>query len=1124
VNVRRVCAALAALALLVRGAGTLARAAGVAQDPACGVVALTRSAGGDRWFLPHGFVRTGSDSVWTTRRGPLVRNRDYVLDALRGELRLLSPPAPGETLWVASCWLLAPPPLEFSRHRFQPLPVDVPAGPAPDTAGAARLRPATGRDLAAPPGGASLAVTGNKTIAVEFGSSQDAALRQSLDLAVAGTLAPGVELTGVLSDRNTPLTVAGSTQDLQALDRVLIELRAPHASAALGDVPLTVNQGQFARLDRQVQGMRGEWHQGGFTGSVAAASAQGEYMRLQLAGADGLQGPYTLTDREGGSAITVVAGSEVVTLDGQKLARGESADYSMDYERARLTFTNRRPISSSSRITVEYQYALHRYRRNMAAFSGEWRGTRGRLYSAAVTESDDRGRPLDGTLDAADLAAIAAAGDSAGLAMGPGLVAGGGDYDTVRVALDATRTVLVVAFAGPDSGRFAARFARVAQGAGDYADSAIVAGRTIRRWVGPGRGAYVLGRALPLPETRRLLSLGGTGTLGALVLDAEGALTHRDLNAASARDDGDDAGAAGRVSLTLEGRAGALPGRAGVQVAARSVDRRFSPFSRLERAFAEEDWGLPAGADLDHQRRADAVVYWKPRAGTDLRADVARLETPDGYAGTRRAAEWTSGGPLRTHALWLDTDGSLAPARFAAAGRRHLLADAAWAGRWVAPSLRAEHDERRTPGDSAAVRDRAGEVAGELATGSALRWRLRVGMGGRFDRHESGLPATELRTNTWRAGAESPQGGAFGVSASAQRRIARDVATGTRSLSDLASVRLRGERRPWGLSGLLDVELTGEADNRRLRTLTYVGPGRGAYDALGNFTGTGDYELLLVVSPELERYARLATSARAAWQFGSGEAWRGSRLEVTFEDEARRRGGPRASDVFLGAGPALTDAALLRGTLTQRLESELAPGSRVAALHVRAERRVSADRSYGNFTQLSDQRTGSLRWRSRPASAFTVETQAQLQWQRVAQNVTSGAGYARTLSGQNVSAQLAWQPGPALRAAGALELDLSRPEGATAATRTVRVGPDLGANVGKRGRAELTLRRAFVSGPAAVGLLPSVDPAGFARWDGTARFDLRLHETTTFGVSGNVRERPGRAAVVNGRAEVRAFF
>ncbi len=1120
---RRACAALAALALFGCGAARTARASVSAADPACGVFALTRSAGGDRWTLPHGFVRAGSDSLWT-RHGPLRRDHDYVLDALRGEVRLLTPPAPGETLWVASCWLLLPPPLELFRHRFQPLPAATGASGARDTSQAAPPRPSTGRDLTTQPAGASLAVTGNKTIAVEFGSSQDAALRQSLDLAVAGTLAPGVELTGVLSDRNTPLGVAGSTQDLQSLDRVLIELRAPHASAALGDVPLAVEQGQFARLSRQVQGMRGEWHQGGFTGALAAASAQGEYFRAQIAGVDGLQGPYRLTDRNGAAGISIVAGSDVVTLDGQRLARGESADYSMDYEQARITFTNRRPISSSSRITIEYQYALNRYRRNVSAFSGEWRGTRGRLYTAAVTESDDRGRPLGGTLDPNDLAALAAAGDSAARAIGPGLVAGLGDYDTVRVVVDATHTQVVVAYAGPDSGRFTARFALVAQGAGDYADSVIVSGITVYRWVGAGHGAYVLGRALPPPETHQLATLGGSGELGALVFDAEGAFSRHDLNAASTLDDGDNAGGAGRASLTLEGRAGALPGRAGLQVGARSVGRRFAPFSRLEQPFAEEDWGLPAGADLDHQRRADAAAYWKPRTGAELRGGVGRLETPDGFSGARRSVEWTAAGVTRTHALWLDTDGTLAGARFGAAGRRHLLADAVRTGRWLVPALKFEHDDRRTPGDSVATRDRAGELSGELASGAATRWHLRLGLGGRFDRHDADITVTEQRATTWRAGAESPAGGALGVSASAQRRSVRDVATGSRSLSDLASVRLRGERRPWGLSGVLDVELTGEADNRRLRTLTYVGPGRGVYDALGNFVGTGEYDLLLVVSPELDRFARLATSARAAWQFGSGDAWRGSRLDLTFEDEARRRGGPRAADVFLGAGPALGDPALLLGSLTQRLEGDLAPGSRGAALHLRAERIVSADRTYGNFTQSSDKRSGSLRWRARPTSVLTAEAQAQLQWQRAAQQVTTGAGYARTLIEQNATAQLVWQRGPALRAAGALEFDLARPVGQPEATRTVRIGPDLGANVGARGRAELTLRRAFVSGPPAVGLLPSADPAGFARWDGTARFDLRLHETTTFGVTGSVRARPGLAAIVNGRAEVRAFF
>jgi hypothetical protein len=1107
-------------ALVLLAARAAAAAAG--DDPACGTFALTSAAASGRYVLPHGFVRAGSDSVWTAR-GPLRRGVDYALDALRGEVRVLVPTAPGETLWVATCWLLEPPPLEYRLHEYHP--VSPSAAPASaDSAAAPRPRPATGRDPGEAIAGSSLAVTGNKTVAVEFGSAQDAALRQSLDLAVRGTLAPGVELSGVLSDRNTPLSAAGSTQDLQALDRVLIELRAPHASAALGDVPLAVDRGQFAKLDRQAQGVRGEWHQGGFEGSIAAAGAQGEYVRTQFTGVDGLQGPYLLPGRDGATGITVIAGSEVVTIDGARLSRGESADYAMDYDRGRITFTNRRPITSSSRVTVEYQAALGRYRRNLAAFSGGWHSARARLWTAAVSEADDRGRPLAGALDATDRAALAAAGDSAMRALGPGLLPGPGDYDTVRVAPG----TVVVAWAGPDSGQFVARFARVGPGRGDYADSAIVAGKTAYRWVGPGQGAFVLGRALPLPESHQLATLGGSVTAGPLTLEAEGAFSRFDANIASPRDDRDDQGGAGRAALVLEGGAGPLPGRAGVSLAARSVERRFTPFSRLERAFAEEDWGLPAGADLDHQRRQDASAFWRPRERDELRFDLSRLATPDGYDGTRRRAEWTGEGRLRTHALWLDADGSLAGVRRPRGGRTRALLEVARAGRWLTPSLRLESDDRRAPSDSLANRTRSRELAADLGSGDALRWKLGVGTSVRSDQQPDAPPTggstPGLSATALRGSAESPPGGPIGVAVTLQHRLTRDLITRARTLSDLGGVKLRAEHRPSGLSGQIDVERTSEADDERVRTLTFVGAGRGAYDALGNFVGTGDYDLRLALNPVLERFARVATSARAQWRFGAGDAWRGSRVEFTLEDEARRRGGAHLADVFLSTGLALVDPALLRGSILQRLESELAPGSRAAAILVRAERRVSADRATTNFTQTTDQRTGSLRWRARPGAAVTLETEARVQWQSAVQAVSGGASYARTLIDDGATSRLVWQRGAALRLVGALELDLARPLGQAQSTRTVRVGPDAGLQVGARGRLDASVRRAFVSGPPAVGLLPSADPAGFARWDANAHFDLRLHETTTFGLGATLEERPGRATRLDGRAEVRAFF
>jgi hypothetical protein len=104
------------------------------------------------------------------------------------------------------------------------------------------------------------------------------------------------------------------------------------------------------------------------------------------------------------------------------------------------------------------------------------------------------------------------------------------------------------------------------------------------------------------------------------------------------------------------------------------------------------------------------------------------------------------------------------------------------------------------------------------------------------------------------------------------------------------------------------------------------------------------------------------------------------------------------------------------------------------------------------------------------------------------------------------------------------ELSWQRPDAVELSTRTLRVGPDVGATIGARGRADVSVRRAFLSGAAPVSLLPSADPAGAPRWQATTRFDYRVRESVTAGVSYDVAERPGHRTLATGRAEVRAFF
>jgi len=238
----------------------------------------------------------------------------------------------------------------------------------------------------------------------------------------------------------------------------------------------------------------------------------------------------------------------------------------------------------ASRITVEYQYALTRFRRNLAMLASEWkRGGWSWFVQGCPRRTTPAGRSR--ALDATDRVALAHAGDS--LALGAGVTPGVGDYDTVRVAAQA-----FFAFAGIDSGSFAVRFARVGDGRGDYADSGIVAGRSVYRFVEWAVAPFASGGCCPRQVTPARIA----GIHARLRRDPDrrggGGFVVRSQHAVLARRPR-RRGRRGARERVERGPASRPAGRAGIGAAFRSVERRFTPFSRLERPFAEEDWGLP---------------------------------------------------------------------------------------------------------------------------------------------------------------------------------------------------------------------------------------------------------------------------------------------------------------------------------------------------------------------------------------------------------------------------------------------------------------------------------------------------------------------------------------------------
>ncbi len=360
--------------------------------------------------------------------------------------------------------------------------------------------------------GPRLRKSGSLVRGIQVGSNRDVTLNSGFRLQMAGNLSNDLEVVASLTDENSPIQAEGTTQTLQELDRVFIELRSPTAAATLGDLSLGFSEGQFGRVNRKLRGALGAWTpgEGPIRGRAEAggASVRGKYASNEIRGVDGVQGPYRLTGRNNEFPVIVIAGTERVYIDGQEMTRGLLNDYTIDYSLGEVTFTSRRRISFASRILVEFEYTDRRYSRNFLGGRARFASEDG-LWSVggiALREHDDDNALQDGELSGADRQLLAAAGDTPGLASRSGIEFAGpgkGRYElrdtTVfhplqGVSIDTT----VLVFNPSDTLRavYNVVFSFSGPGAGDY--EKVSAGHY--RYAGPGKGSYA---PRPAPAVRR---------------------------------------------------------------------------------------------------------------------------------------------------------------------------------------------------------------------------------------------------------------------------------------------------------------------------------------------------------------------------------------------------------------------------------------------------------------------------------------------------------------------------------------------------------------------------------------------------------------------------------------------
>ncbi len=390
-------------------------------------------------------------------------------------------------------------------------------------ANSARLEtPVLGREAAAPmltpppeatPQG--LFISGSKKLGIAVGDGPG--VDQSTRLSLSGSLAPGIEVEGSITDENLPLGT-GSSELVSELDKVVLDISGRRWGVTLGDQEWEREGTGALPYRRDLTGVDAGFDSLSHYSASAGAGVSGQTAdRAVFTTGEGVQGPYSLTDGD-----EIVPGSERIWLDGTLMRRGPSADYTMDYPAGMVTFTAGRLIRRDSRVEATFYRRGAGYRRDLyrASAATEYEGFS--LELTGLSEADNRGHPLGFILSDEALEALRSAGeepDSVWIDGATWVGPGEGSY-----SLDGEGHYQ---YEGPGQGEWRVVFSRPPGEPGDYIYDSVIGGFL---WVGVGEGTHLPREYLDIPAGGSVGGAVASALAGDLDLSLETAVSTRTGN------------------------------------------------------------------------------------------------------------------------------------------------------------------------------------------------------------------------------------------------------------------------------------------------------------------------------------------------------------------------------------------------------------------------------------------------------------------------------------------------------------------------------------------------------------------------------------------------------------------